>query len=261
MNISGASVHSTAIIDPKSILRNNVRVGPYVIIGPGVKIGRETVLGPHVVIEKDTTIGDNCDISASAVLGGDPQDLKYSGEKSHLHIGSGTTIREFATVNRGTADSGETRIGEGCLIMAYVHIAHDCVVGNDVVISNAVNMGGHVQIQDGATIGGLTAIHQFVRIGRYSFSGGGSRITQDVPPYVKVAGNPVRLYGLNTVGLTRRGIPKSVIVELRKSYQELFQSKMNISQAIQKLENCANLVEEVEEFIDFIRSSDRGIVT
>jgi UDP-N-acetylglucosamine acyltransferase len=261
MTPSESLVHPTAIIDPNSTVHRGVKIGPYSVIGPGVSIGEETILGSHVVVVKDTTIGDHCNISAGAVLGGDPQDLKYDGEKSHLYIGSETTIREYATLSRGTAASGETRVGDSCLIMAYAHIAHDCVVGDGVVISNAVNMGGHVDVKEGAIIGGLTAIHQFVRIGSYSFCGGGSRVTQDIPPFVKVAGNPIKLYGLNSVGLTRRKVSDLVIANLRKAYQDLFQSKMNLGQALDNIELNDNLSPEVQELVKFIRSTERGVVT
>ena len=254
------SVHHTAIISPKAEVHEEVEIGPYVVIGPGVTIEKGVTLGSHVVIEKDTTVGENCIISTGAAIGGDPQDLKYKGEKSHLYIGPGTTIREYATLNRGTAASGETKVGSGCLIMAYAHVAHDCIIGDHVVISNAVNMGGHVDIKEGAIIGGLTAIHQFVKVGSHAFCGGGSRVTQDIPPFVKVAGNPVKLYGLNTVGLARRKVPDSVVGNLRKAYQDLFQSKMNIGQALDKIES-GDLTSEVAELVGFIRSSKRGVVT
>ena len=254
-------VHPTAVIDPEANVEEPVRVGPFAVIGPGVSIGSGTSIGPHAVVERDTTIGANCKVYASAVLGGDPQDLKYEGEESSLVVGPGTTIREFATLNRGTAASGETRVGKECLIMAYAPIAHDCIVGDKVVVSNAVNMGGHVEIEEGAVIGGLTAIHQFVRIGRHSFCGGGSRVTQDIPPFMKVAGNPVRLYGLNSVGLKRKNMSEQVLSSLRKAYQDLFQSKMNIGQALEYLEQKRNLTNEVSELVHFIRSSSRGIVT
>ncbi|MEO2159256.1 MAG: acyl-ACP--UDP-N-acetylglucosamine O-acyltransferase [bacterium] len=253
-------VHPTAIIDPEAEVHRDVEIGPYVVIGPRVTISKGVTLGPHVVVGKDTTVGEDCNISTGAVIGGDPQDLKYEGENSHLYIGSATTIREYATLNRGTAASGETRVGSGCLIMAYAHVAHDCILGDNVVISNAVNMGGHVDIKDGAIIGGLTAIHQFVKIGRHSFCGGASRVTQDIPPFVRVAGNPVKLYGLNTVGLARRKIPDSVVGSLRKAYQDLFQSDMNLGQALDKIE-LGGLTSEVEELVEFIRSSKRGVVT
>ncbi len=261
MTRSGASVHPTAVIHPEATLNSGVEVGPYAIVGPGVSIDNGTSLGPHTVVVRDTIIGPNCSISANTVLGADPQDLKYEGEYSQLCIGSGTTIREFASLNRGTAASGVTKVGNECLIMAYAHVAHDCVLGDGVVVANAVNMGGHVNIEDHATIGGLTAIHQFVRIGRHSFCGGGSRLTQDIPPFMKVAGNPVKLYGLNSVGLSRSKLSKQVLTCLRGAYQDLFQSKMNIGQALEKLEKQNDLASEVVELIEFIRSSTRGIVT
>ncbi len=203
-------VHPTAIIDPDADVASGVSVGPYSIVGPGVVVGRGTVLGPHVLVERDTTIGEQCQIGKGAVIGSDPQDLKYEGEPSQLVVGDRTVVREYATLNRGTRASGRTLVGSDCLIMAYAHVAHDCEIGNHVVLSNAVNMGGHVLIEDWAMVGGLTAIHQFVRIGAHSFCGGGSRVPQDIPPYLKVAGNPVKLYGLYAVGLERRGVSEDV---------------------------------------------------
>ena len=223
-------------------------------------IGADTVVGPHAFIEKDTRVGRECYIGKGAVLGTDPQDLKYEGEKTLLIVGDGTTIREFATLNRGTRASGSTMVGSGCLLMAYSHIPHDSRIGDHVIISNAVQMGGHVVIEDYATIGGVTAIHQFVRIGTHAFVGGASRLPKDVPPYTTAAGSPARLYGLNTVGLERRGLSAEVRRELKQAYRVLFNSHLNISQAIEELRARETLCKEVERMISFIESSERGII-
>ena len=196
-------VHDTAIVDSGASLGEGVEVGPWALIGPGVRVGDGTVVGPRVLIERDTQVGEDCQIANGAVLGTDPQDLKYKGEHSELHVGDRTVVREFATLNRGTEASGRTVVGSDCLLMAYSHVAHDCEIGNHVVLANSVNMGGHVVIEDWASVGGLTPIHQYVRIGAHAFVGGGSRVPQDIPPYCRAAGNPPKLYGLNSVGLQR----------------------------------------------------------
>ncbi len=255
-------IHETAIVDSSAKLGPGVEVGPFAIIGPNVKIGANTRIGPRVLIEQNTSVGIDCSIANGAVLGTDPQDLKYDGEETFLQVGDRTVIREFATLNRGTSASGRTLVGSDCLLMAYVHIAHDCELGNHVIISNATNMAGHVTIEDWAIVSGLVAIHQFVRIGAHAFIGGGSRIPQDVPPYCRAVGNPSpKLFGLNTVGLERRGLSDEVRRRLKQAYRILFQSGLNISQAIDRAEEEMDLVPEVRHFLDFIRNSERGITS
>lgn len=252
-------IHPTAIVDPGAELEEGVEVGPYAIVGPNVRLGANTTVGPHALIERNTHVGRECFIAKGAVLGTEPQDLKYEGEDTLLVVGDGTTIREFATLNRGTRASGKTVVGNGCLLMAYSHIAHDCVIGNRVIIANAVQMGGHVVIEDSATIGGLCALHQFVRIGSYAFIGGASRIPKDIVPYVRAAGNPIELYGLNTVGLERRGFSKATRLELKRAYRILFKSELNISQAVAELRQVDDVTPEVEHLLDFIEASERGV--
>ena len=254
-------IHETAIVDPSAELDHAVEIGPYAIVGRGVRVGANTRIGPRALVERDTTIGRNCRIANGAVLGTDPQDLKYEGDRTFLHVGDRTVIREFATLNRGTAASGRTVVGSDCMLMAYSHIAHDCELGNHVVVANATNMAGHVFIEDWAIVSGMVAIHQFVRIGAHAFVGGASRITQDVPPYCRASGNPTpKLYGLNTVGLERRGISAEVRQALKKTYRLLFQSGLNISQAVDRVEADAELSQpEVGYLLDFIRNSERGI--
>jgi UDP-N-acetylglucosamine acyltransferase len=252
-------IHPTAIIDADTELGEGVRVGPYAFIGPNVKIGRETVVGPHAYIEKDTRVGCDCFIAKGAVLGTDPQDLKYEGEDTLLIVGDGTTVREFATLNRGTRASGSTAVGSRCLLMAYSHVPHDARIGDHVVIANGVQMGGHVVIEDWATIGGLVAIHQFVRVGCHAFVGGASRVPKDVAPYTRSAGNPLKMYGINSVGLERRGFSKEVRTELKRAYRAIFNSGLNMSQAIAELRSQGIACEEVKRLIAFIESSERGV--
>ncbi|MDX1645738.1 MAG: acyl-ACP--UDP-N-acetylglucosamine O-acyltransferase [Longimicrobiales bacterium] len=254
-------IHPSALVDDDAELGEGVTVGPWAIIGPGVEIGDNTEVGPRVLIERDTSIGEDCTIHNGAVLGSDPQDLKYQGEHATLEVGDRTVIREFATLNRGTAASGRTVVGSDCLLMAYAHVAHDCEIGNHVILANSVNMAGHVLIEDWVIVGGVTPIHQFVRIGAHAFVGGGSRIPQDVPPYCRAAGNPPKLYGLNTVGLERRGLSQEVRRALKRAYRMLFQGNVNLTRALDQAEEEITGVPEVRHLIEFIRASERGITT
>jgi len=252
-------VHPTALIDPSAELAPGVVVGPYSIVGPNVRVGARTRIGSHVLIERDTTVGEECTIHQGAVLGTDPQDLKYMGEPTVLVVGDRTVIREYATLNRGTIASGVTRVGSDCMLMAYTHVAHDCHLGNHVILSNAVNMAGHVSIGDWAIIGGLTPIHQFVRIGAHAFVGGATRVAKDVPPYVKAAGSPMELYGLNSVGLQRRGFPEEVRRELKRAYRLFFASNHNVAQALARAREELRALPEVEVFLCFFENSERGV--
>jgi UDP-N-acetylglucosamine acyltransferase len=252
-------VHPSALVDETAELGEGVVVGPYCIVGPGVAIGARTRLAGHVVVERDTVLGEECRISFGAVLGTDPQDLKYHGEPTRLEVGDRTVIREYATLNRGTSASGITRVGSDCMLMSYVHIAHDCQLGDHVILSNAVNMAGHVSIGDWAIVGGMTPIHQFVRIGAHAFIGGQSRISKDIPPYVKAAGIPVELYGLNSVGLQRRGFNEEVRRELKRAYRLFFGSTHNTTQALARAREELRSLPEVEAFLTFFESSERGV--
>jgi UDP-N-acetylglucosamine acyltransferase len=254
-------VHETALVDDAAELGEGVEVGPWALIGPGVRIGDGTVVGPRVLVERDTVIGEDCRLANGAVLGTDPQDLKYKGEDSVLEVGDRTVVREFATLNRGTAASGRTVVGSDCLIMAYAHVAHDCELGNYVVLANSVNMAGHVLIEDWAIVGGVTPIHQHVRIGAHAFVGGGSRVPQDVPPYCRVAGNPPKLYGLNSVGLERRGFSEEVRGALKHAYRVLFMGSDTLSRALDRAEREVPGIPEVNHLLSFIRASERGITT
>lgn len=259
MKSVAGEIHSTAIVDPGAKVHESATIDPYAIVGPRVTIGAGTRVYAHAVIERDTTIGERCEIHYGAVIGGDPQDLKYEGEPTTCVIGNDTVIREYSTVNRGTRALGRTQIGDGCLLMAYVHVAHDCQIGDGVILSNAVNIAGHVTIDEQAIIGGMTPIHQFVRVGAHAFVGGASRLQKDVPPYVKVSGNPASLFGLNVVGLDRRGFPENVKNELKRAYRLFFNSKLNITQAIARAESELHPYPEIIRFCTFIAESERGV--
>ena len=252
-------IHETAIVDPTAQLDDDVEIGPYAIIGPSVRVGAGTRILSHAVIVRDTTIGERCEIHYGAVVGGDPQDKKYEGEHTVCMVGNDTVIREYATISRGTRALGRTQVGDGCLLMAYVHVAHDCQVGDGVILSNAVNLAGHAAVDEMAIIGGMVGVLQFVRVGAHAFVGSNTRVQKDVPPYVKAAGNPIQLFGLNTVGLDRRGFPENVKTELRKAYRLFFQSKLNISQALERARDDLHPYPEVVRFLTFISESERGI--
>ncbi len=256
---TGTQVHPTAIIDDAAELGEGVVVGPYSIVGPGVTVGARTRIASHALIERDTAVGEDCVISHGAVLGTDPQDLKYRGESTRLVVGDRTVIREYATLNRGTSALGYTRVGSDCMLMSYVHVAHDCQLGDHVILSNAVNMAGHVTIGDWAIVGGMTPIHQFVRIGAHSFIGGQSRISKDIPPFVKAEGIPVQLYGLNSVGLQRRGISEETRRELKRAYRLFFASNHNVAQALARAREELRAIPEVEVFLEFFEKSERGV--
>jgi UDP-N-acetylglucosamine acyltransferase len=253
------AIHATAIIDESAELADDVEVGPYSVIGPNVRIGAGTEVGPHVHIVRDTVIGESCRIHHGAALGGDPQDLKYGGEHAELVVGDHTVVREFVTLNRGTSAHGKTEVGSHCLLMAYAHVAHDCVLGDHVILANSVNMGGHVLIEDHVIVGGLTAIHQFVRIGKHAFVGGSAAVMKDVPPFVKAAGNPLKLYGLNSLGLQRRGFDEETRMTLKRAYRQVFSSTLNISQAVEQARLELPKTEELQHFLDFIGASERGV--
>ena len=256
---SGARVHATALVHEEAELAPDVEIGAYSIVGPGVSVGAGTRIGPHVLIERDTVVGARCTFHKGAVLGTDPQDLKYAGEPTKLLIGEETVIREYATLNRGTTALGHTSVGSRCLLMAYTHVAHDCQLGDHVILSNSVNMGGHVSIDDWAVIGGGTQIHQFVRIGCHAFVGGATAVRKDIPPFVKAAGSPMQLYGLNSVGLQRRGFSEEVRRELKRAYRLFFASSHNTSQALSLAREQLRSLPEIEIFLSFFEESERGV--
>ncbi|HWP03710.1 MAG TPA: acyl-ACP--UDP-N-acetylglucosamine O-acyltransferase [Gemmatimonadaceae bacterium] len=255
-----ALVHSTAIVDPSAVLGEGVTIGPFAIVGAGCELGDGCVLEARAVLERNVRLGRNVRVGTGSILGGDPQDLKYRGEETWVEIGDDTRIREYTTINRGTAQSLRTTVGKGCFIMSYVHLAHDCHIGDGVIISNATQLAGHVTVEDRAILSGLVAVHQFVRIGRYAFVGGASRVAKDVPPYIKAVGNPIHLYGLNSVGLQRAGFDPLVVRELKRAYRLFFRSELNVSQALERARLELQMFPEVEHFLKFLEDSARGVV-
>jgi UDP-N-acetylglucosamine acyltransferase len=255
-----ARIHPTAIVDPEASLADDVVVGPYCVIGPDVRLGPGCVLDSHVRMDGPLTAGPHNRFHHGAAIGGLPQDLKFNGARSWVRIGARNVFREYVTVNRATDEGCETVIGDDNLLMAYVHVAHDCVLQHHVILANAVNLAGHVEIEHHAILGGITPVHQFVRIGAYSIVGGGSRVPKDMPPYMKSAGNPLRVVGLNTVGLERNGFPEDVRRALKAAYRLLYRSKRNVTQAVEQIRLEHAGVPEVEHLLEFIRGSHRGIV-
>ncbi len=255
-----ASIHPTSIVDPRATLDDSVAVGAYTLIDGPVHIGAGCTIGSHVRVCAHTAIGARCRVFHGAVLGEIPQDMKFAGEESALEIGDRTTIREYVTINRGTAASGLTRIGSESLILAYAHVAHDCRVGNHVILANGVQLGGHVTVENYAGIGGLVPVHQFVRIGTHAFVGGGFRVARDVPPYVLAAGEPLTFKGLNYVGLRRRGISEEAIRRLDRAYFIIYRSKLPLSAALSRIAEDLPASEEVTNVVEFCRSTGRGII-
>ncbi|MER2563171.1 MAG: acyl-ACP--UDP-N-acetylglucosamine O-acyltransferase [Myxococcaceae bacterium] len=254
------SVHATAIVHPDAKLHESVEVGPYAIIGPKVKIGAGTTVGSHAVIEGDTTIGERNRIFHHASVGAVPQDLKYAGEPTRLVIGDENMIREFTTLNIGTAGGGGlTKIGSKNLFMAYSHVAHDCTVANGCVLANSVALAGHVDVADFVILGGLSAVHQFTRIGKHAFIAGGSMVAMDVPPYCTAQGDRAELAGLNTVGLSRHGMTDEQIGRIKDAYRILFRSKLGLNEAMSRLKAEHGGHSEIEHLLEFIASSKRGI--
>ena len=253
-------IHSTAIISPGAQLDPTVEVGPYAVIGEHVRIGAGTVIGPHTVIEGWTEIGKNNRIFQFASVGAVPQDLKFHGEKSSLRIGDGNTIREFATLHRGTEDGGgETVVGNQCLLMAYSHVAHDCIVGNQVILANGATLAGHVQVDDHAILGGLSAVHQFTRVGCHVMVSGGSMVAQDIPPYTIAQGDRAKTVGLNLLGLKRRGFSDEAVRGIKQAYKLIFRSGLRMEDALTKIDQDIAKTPELQVFIDFIQNSQRGI--
>ncbi|MHB2152888.1 acyl-ACP--UDP-N-acetylglucosamine O-acyltransferase [Calditrichota bacterium GD2] len=253
-------IHPTAIVDPKAQLGADVKIAPYAVVEKDVVIGDGTQIGPHAVIANGARMGKNCRVFTGAVISTEPQDLKFADEKTFVEIGDNTTIREFATVNRATSHSYYTRVGSNCLLMAYSHIAHDCQIGNFCTIANSVNMAGHVIIGDYVGIGGLTAIHQFVHIGDHAFIGGGLRVSQDIPPFILAAGEPIRFAGLNAVGLRRRGFSREQLDLMKKAYHIVYRENLRLKDAIERIEQSLELTAEVKKIVEFLKNSERGII-
>jgi UDP-N-acetylglucosamine acyltransferase len=256
------TLHPTAIADPNSRIHPSCKIGPYCVIGADVELGEGCQLDSHVVIEGPTKIGGHNHFYPFTSIGLAPQDISYAGEPTRLEIGNHNQVREFVTVNRATAKGGGcTRVGDHNLIMAYTHIAHDCQIGNHIIMANAATLGGHVTVGDWATVGALCPIHHFVRIGTHAFIGGGTTVTRDVLPFSKTsAERGTRAYGLNAVGLERRGFTKERIRKIHHAYRVLLASKLNTSQALEKLKAESDSGEDVAMLIEFIESSERGVI-
>lgn len=249
-----------AHVDPKATIGKNVHIDPFSMISENVTIGDNTWIGPNVTIFSGATIGKDCKIFPGAVISGVPQDLKFQGEDSTVLIGDNTTIRECVTISRGTVDKQTTVIGSNCLLMAYVHVAHDCVIGSNVIIANSVQIAGHVSIDDWAIVGGSSAVHQFVKIGMHAMVSGGSLVRKDVPPFTKAAREPLSYAGVNSLGLRRRGFSSESISHIQEVYRYLFLNSMNNSRALEEIEVNLPATKERDEILNFIRSSERGVM-
>jgi UDP-N-acetylglucosamine acyltransferase len=253
-------IHPTALVDAGAEIGADVEIGPFAIVGENCRIGDGCVIAARATLERNVILGDGVKVGIGSVLGGDPQDLKFKGELTTVEIGDGTTIREYTTINRGTTQSYKTTVGKGCFIMSYVHLAHDCHIGDGVILVNSVQLAGHVTVGDKAIIAGQSAAHQFVKIGQFAFVGGCSRISQDVPPYIKAVGNPIKLYGLNSVGLQRNNFPDEVVRELKRAYRLFFRSELNVTQAKERAATELKPFPEVQELLRFVEESGRGVV-
>ena len=254
-----ADVHALSVIHPRAQVAADVRVGPFCWVGPDVTLGEGVVLDSHVRVDGHTTLGARVRVHAGAVLGGPPQDLKFRGETTFLTIGEDTVIRECATANLASEEGGRTSIGANCLIMAYAHVAHNTTVGDRVILANGVQLAGYVTIEDWAIVGGLTPVHQFVRVGAHSMVGGGCRVPQDVAPYTRAAGQPLKPIGLNAIGLARRGFAAERIAELKQAYRLLFRSDLRVEEAAARIRAELPTSPEIEHFVTFALGSQRGL--
>ncbi len=252
-------IHPTALVSAGAEIADDVEIGPFAIVGEGCVIADGCVIAPRATLERNVILGANVKVGSGSILGGDPQDLKFKGERTTVEVGEGTTIREYSTINRGTTHSFKTSIGRQCFIMSYVHLAHDCQIGDGVILVNSVQLAGHVTVGERAIIAGQSAAHQFVKIGKFAFVGGCSRISQDVPPFIKAVGNPIKLYGLNSVGLQRNNFPEEVVRELKRAYRLFFRSELNVSQAKARAATELHPYPEVQELIRFVEESGRGV--
>ncbi|MEO8479580.1 MAG: acyl-ACP--UDP-N-acetylglucosamine O-acyltransferase [Gemmatimonadota bacterium] len=255
------NIHATALVDPSADLGHGIEVGPFAIIGPQCTLGDGVRIGARATLECNVRLAVEVQVGSGSILGGAPQDLKFGGEETWVDIGPRTIVREYATINRGTRATGSTTIGADGFIMTYVHVAHDCHIGDGVIIANGTQLAGHVTIEDRAILSGLVAVHQFVKIGAHAFIGGATRVNQDVPPYVKAVGNPVELYGLNSIGMSRHGIAPSTVAALKRAYRLFFNSDLNIGQALERARSEMPDIPEVARFVAFVSASERGVPT
>jgi len=254
-----SNIHPTAIVSGKARLGKNISVGPYAIIEDDVEIGDETSIGPHAVIYNGARIGNKVTVHQAASIAHIPQDLKFGNEETFFYVGDNTVIHEYVTLHRGTKETGFSRIGSNCLLMAYSHVAHDTVVGDNCILANGVQLAGHVILEDYVIIGGLTPVHQFCNVGKHCMIGGGFRVTQDVPPFILSAGEPLKYSGLNLIGLRRRGFSNDDIMLLKKAYGYIYDHSLNVSQAKEKI-NAEIQNNHVDSIIEFLAKSKRGIV-
>ena len=253
-------IHPTAIVHPSANIARGVDIGPYCLVGENVSIGKGTVLQAHVVINGWTSLGEDCEIYPFATIGASSQDRKYTGERAFTKIGNRTVLREYVSVQRATGEDQVTAVGDECLLLAYVHVAHNCILGNGVTMSNLAQLAGHVEVGDFVTIGGQAGVHQFTRIGRYAMVGGASKITKDVPPFFLIEGNPAEPYGLNSVGLRRAGFSVEERNEIKKFYKILYNPKLNVSQAVEEMKAEASS-DPGRELVAFLEApSQRGIL-
>jgi len=254
-----AKIHPTAIVSAAAELGDGVEIGPFAIVGEECVVGDGCVISARASLERYVILGKNVKIGVGTVLGSDPQDLKFKGERTTVEIGDNTVVREYSTINRGTSQSFKTSVGPNSFVMSYVHLAHDCHIGEGVVLANMVQLAGHVTVEDRVILSGVTAVHQFTRIGRNAIVGGCSRVSKDVPPFVKAVGNPMKLYGLNSVGLRRNGFSAETILELKRAYRLLFRSELNLAQAIERVTAEVDQIPEVIQLVQFVESSQRGV--
>ncbi len=254
------SIHPTAIVAPEADIGAGVEIGPYCVIGPDVRLGDGTRVLAHVVIDGHTTLGAECEIHPFARIGGKTQDLKYAGGTAYVEIGDRTVLRECVTVHSGTRDGEISRVGSGCLLMAYCHVAHGCIIGNNVIVSNGTQFAGEVTVEDCAVVSGLVGVHQFCRIGTMSMVGGVVKVTQDVPPYMLVDGADLKVRGVNVVGLTRRGVSEETREVIKRAYRLLFRSQINVGEALGRIEAELPDIPEMRHLVGFYRSSSRGVI-
>lgn len=254
------NIHPTAIVSSKAKLGENIIVSPYAIIEDDVEIGNDCYIGSHAHIYNGARIGNRVKIYQSASIAHIPQDLSFKNEYSQFIVGDDTVIHEFVTLHRGSKVTGKSMVGKNCMLMAYSHIAHDCYVGDNVILANGVQIAGHVTLEDYVIIGGLTPVHQYCRVGQHTMTGGGFRITQDVPPYILAAHEPLKFSGLNVIGLRRRGFSNDEIAEMKKAYGYIYDKSLNVSQALAKIESEMEIIPPIKNMIEFIRSSKRGLI-
>lgn len=252
------SIHPTAIVDPTATVGENITIGPYSVFGPDCVIGDNSEIGPHVVLEQYTILGKNCQVRAGAVLGGPPQDNKFKGERSYVRIGDNNLIREFVTIHRATGEEQSTTIGNDNLIMAYVHVGHNCHLGNGSMISSYAGLSGHITMDDNVVIGGMVGVHQFVRIGRLAMLGGYSKVVVDVPPFMLADGRPADVLELNVRGLRRASVAAAARAALRHAYKLLYRSNLNVSQALEAIEEEVEMTPEVVHLVEFMKQIREG---